>query len=392
MMTPADLCGLLRATELMIERKIDPAAFFDSRSPMPIPPSDQSFALVVIGRFAAVSALTRPLPEWQQEIGKEDQFLYAKEWFKKYHKADDWETGLLGQVLSCLVGNPGTCPGANFRTVADVREQQLTTDALLGLLSPTIDKLLTLAKEALEKLLETFYGFLLYNEQTGPAGHVGKSEVKARFGHLAGVPVGKLISRTEATGIGLHMRHQGSIHARKSDGCFSLLIAEGYDEDGEDGEAIIFTGVGGTKGEKRKNPPRSIDQLLRDVGTDSMENAALVKSHETGWPVRVIVGSKSNISYRPQGEKEYLYVGLFRVHEVLRHRNVGGHEIMRFKLVYFDMETTNYIRKRRFTIEQARKAETQKDETPKAETQKAKTAARKSGAGPAQKKQKKKHA
>ncbi|KAJ6259927.1 E3 ubiquitin-protein ligase [Drechslerella dactyloides] len=381
MPTQSEVDAIVKNLEFILQKKVNPKDYFD--------PGVKEYGVVTRRRAAAAAntkvapkaspngessranshnvseSLKDQRPQWKPDTGQETHFLCVQDWLQQRGISRDWEQGSFSQIYALLAGHE-TIPGANFRTVAALKDAQEEM-VLAQQAFPDKQLLLTLAHKAYDRVLESFYGFLNYNERAQRA----DPNSKIRFGHLDGIPVGKLIaSRSDTSALGLHIRQQGSVHARKADGCFSLLIAAGYSEDGEDGDAILFTGVGGAKGEKRKNPPASIDQVLRDVDTSIMENAALVKSHETGWPVRVIIGAKSNISYRPEGEKEYLYIGLFRVHEVLHHQNRGGHNIMRFRLVYFDAETADYIRERRFTIEQSKKA----GEPPAAKRRRKKTA------------------
>ncbi|KAJ3290771.1 hypothetical protein HK104_006533 [Borealophlyctis nickersoniae] len=105
---------------------------------------------------------------------------------------------------------------------------------------------------------------------------------------------------------------------------------EGYEDDIDLGDAFTYTGEGGRdlKGTKTnpknlRTAPQSKDQTL------TKGNMALYKSWETGLPVRVIRGFKSE--YGPKSG--YRYDGLYRVKKAWSEKGFSGFLVWKFALV-----------------------------------------------------------
>ncbi|KAF3218957.1 hypothetical protein TWF679_000368 [Orbilia oligospora] len=160
--------------------------------------------------------------------------------------------------------------------------------------------------------------------------------VQTSFGYVAGINIGDSWKRRkQITDIGLHCRPQGSVHGRKQEGVFSLIIAGAYKEDRNSELEITFTGVGGfdeanaTK-KVAQGSKLSIDDLTSGPKASNTENCALAMSASTGKPIRVIANPDANLSFCRKA-KGFTFIG-----------NV---DVLRFQLSPFDEQTRTYVLK-----------------------------------------------
>ncbi|KAJ7787157.1 PUA-like domain-containing protein [Mycena olivaceomarginata] len=105
---------------------------------------------------------------------------------------------------------------------------------------------------------------------------------------------------------GLHGRTRAGIFGTKADdGAFSIVLNEGYEDDEDQGETIIYTGEGKGKPDEGQDT-KSWKKQQADQDMNSPGNAALKRSVETG--------NLCASSYAPlQG---YRYDGLYKVERV----------------------------------------------------------------------------
>ncbi|KAG1750710.1 PUA-like domain-containing protein [Suillus lakei] len=154
-----------------------------------------------------------------------------------------------------------------------------------------------------------------------------------RFGGILGVPVGaKWENRQDCSGAGVHRPYMAGIHGTKKTGAFSIVVSCHYKDDKDFGDTIYYTGTGGRKRWSDGSPPRRLrlgpqvfDQQWTDQG-----NEALVKSRDTGNPVRVIRSYKVLSEFAPA--KGYRYDGLYTVESAWKEKNSKGLDICRYKL------------------------------------------------------------
>ena len=123
-----------------------------------------------------------------------------------------------------------------------------------------------------------------------------------QHGHIEGVPVGvELQSRREAAILGIHTQILRGIDAVKDESCYAVCISGGYvdDDDHDPDGTIIYAGVGGQDKQKGKHQVK--DQ------TEDAYNASLLRSIDTGLPIRVLRGHHG-------GKKgnHYYYDGLYQ--------------------------------------------------------------------------------
>jgi len=137
-------------------------------------------------------------------------------------------------------------------------------------------------------------------------------------GELPGVPIGLVLKgRGEAAILGIHQSMLRGIDAVKGRPCYAVCVSGGYADDDDHSKpdgTIYYTGEGGQnkKGEQEK------DQSYESVG-----NAALIQSKETGLTIRVLRGQY------PQ----YFYLGLYRCIDYTYGPGVHGKKVFKFTLV-----------------------------------------------------------
>ncbi|KAJ7910642.1 PUA-like domain-containing protein [Mycena leptocephala] len=137
--------------------------------------------------------------------------------------------------------------------------------------------------------------------------------------------------RADVFEAGLHGHPLAGIFGTKNDGgAFSIVLNEGYEDDEDRGEIIIYTGEGKGKPEagQAPKPGKNTQQGSQDM--KSPGNAALKMNVETGYPVRVIRGPNGAIKYSPL--KGYRYDGLYSVERAYMEEGKAGFKMCRFEL------------------------------------------------------------
>ena len=143
------------------------------------------------------------------------------------------------------------------------------------------------------------------------------------FGHIPGIPEGSgFDSRTELSEVGLHKPLIVGISGACREGADSIVLSDGYEDDLDLGDQIIYTGHGGRDPETGK---QIADQTLR------RGNLALVYNLLNGIPVRVIRGANHVSPYSPH--YGYRYDGLYRVEDFWREKGKSGFDVWRYRLV-----------------------------------------------------------
>ncbi|KIY65570.1 SRA-YDG protein [Cylindrobasidium torrendii FP15055 ss-10] len=149
-----------------------------------------------------------------------------------------------------------------------------------------------------------------------------KRPLKDAYGPVNGIPVGcTWPSRGECSQAGVHRAFRAGI-CGGPDGAYSICTSGGYD-DKDEGDVLIYTGTGGR--DNFGSGPMTHDQSRKHL-----QNAALIRSIETGQPVRVIRGGASTSPYAPYNG--YRYDGLYRVVDEWESENRDGFKIIQFRL------------------------------------------------------------
>lgn len=128
------------------------------------------------------------------------------------------------------------------------------------------------------------------------------------FGEIPGVVNGKWwATRMEASRDGCHAPTVAGISGNEKEGCWSIALSGGYEDDVDEGYCFTYTGSGGRnlKGTKAnpknlRTAPQSSDQTLTGL------NLALKVSCETARPIRVIRGFKGHSKWAPSEGYRYI--------------------------------------------------------------------------------------
>ncbi|KAK1386743.1 Histone-lysine N-methyltransferase, H3 lysine-9 specific SUVH1 [Heracleum sosnowskyi] len=149
-----------------------------------------------------------------------------------------------------------------------------------------------------------------------------------RVGTVPGVEVGDIFFfRMEMCMVGMHAPTMAGIDymtvklsADDEPVAVSVVSSGGYEDDGEDGDVLIYSGQGGVQ----RKDGQIFDQKLE------RGNLALEKSLHRANVVRVIRGVKDV----PNGTgKIYIYDGLYKVHESWVDKGKGGYNVFKYKFV-----------------------------------------------------------
>ncbi|XP_063952482.1 uncharacterized protein LOC129255401 [Lytechinus pictus] len=149
------------------------------------------------------------------------------------------------------------------------------------------------------------------------------------FGAIPGIEIGTSWEmRMECSRDGVHRPTVSGIHGN-DEGCYSVALSGGYEDDLDMGECFTFTGQGGRDLRGTKNNPKNL-RTAPQSKDQSLErgNLALSKNVETGNPVRVIRGYKSDSPYAP--EDGYRYDGLYTVEKFWFTTGLSGFGVYKF--------------------------------------------------------------
>ncbi|MEU9665234.1 YDG/SRA domain-containing protein [Streptomyces bobili] len=132
-------------------------------------------------------------------------------------------------------------------------------------------------------------------------------------GHVRGVPVGAVFaSRKLVQQAKLHRDNQRGI-SWASDGNGlqvgdAIVLHGGYEDDEDEWHTIRYTGASPGKDKDAKT-----GKLLRSQSWAYLDNAALLRSYEGGYRIRVIRGHKGDERYSPDRVDGYRYDGLYKI-------------------------------------------------------------------------------
>ncbi|KAI3677992.1 hypothetical protein L6452_37269 [Arctium lappa] len=155
-----------------------------------------------------------------------------------------------------------------------------------------------------------------------------RANVKKRIGAVPGVDIGDIFFfRFELCLVGLHAPSMAGIDymgvkfsADEEPVAVSIVSSGGYEDEGDDGDVLIYSGQGGVQ---RKDKPQMDQKLVRG-------NLALEKSLHRANEVRVVRGLRDFAN--PTG-KVYVYDGLYKIHESWIEKGKSGCNVFKYKLV-----------------------------------------------------------
>ncbi|CAK9180831.1 unnamed protein product [Ilex paraguariensis] len=155
-----------------------------------------------------------------------------------------------------------------------------------------------------------------------------RTNTKKRIGAVPGVEVGDIFFfRMELCLVGLHSPSMAGIDymgakltVDEDPLAVSIVSSGGYEDDGEDGDVLIYSGQGGVQ----RRDKQMMDQKLE------RGNLALEKSLHRANDVRVIRGVKD---FANSPGKIYVYDGLYRIQESWVDKGNSGCNVFKYKLV-----------------------------------------------------------
>lgn len=143
------------------------------------------------------------------------------------------------------------------------------------------------------------------------------------FGHVPGVEVGDVFPNRIALSLaGVHPPRIAGISGSQREGCDSIVVTTGYEDDVDEYERILYTGSGG------RDRQRGIQIMDQDM---TRGNEALRVSCLRELPVRVTRGPYPGSPYAPP--EGYRYDGLYRVARWWADVGRRGFRIYRFELL-----------------------------------------------------------
>ncbi len=120
-----------------------------------------------------------------------------------------------------------------------------------------------------------------------------------------------------------HRSWAAGIDGNGTDDAAAIALSGSYEDDEDNGDEIIYTGVGGNDSNTGKQ--------TKDQNWEK-GNAGLRISMDRGLPVRVVRGSNHESRYSPTSG--YQYAGLYSVVEAWEEVGKSGYKICRFRLEY----------------------------------------------------------
>ncbi|KAK9057794.1 hypothetical protein SSX86_022632 [Deinandra increscens subsp. villosa] len=165
-----------------------------------------------------------------------------------------------------------------------------------------------------------------------------RANTRRRIGAVPGVNIGDVFFfRMELCLAGLHAPIMAGIDylTSKVSGdeepiAVSIVSSGGYEDDGDDGEVLIYSGQGGVQ----KNDKLATDQKLE------RGNLALEKSLHRGNEVRVVRGIKDGPS---PTAKIYVYDGVYKLHESWIEKGKSGCNVFKYKLIRVAGQPEGYM-------------------------------------------------
>jgi len=141
------------------------------------------------------------------------------------------------------------------------------------------------------------------------------------FGEIPGIQVGDVFkNRVELSEAGIHRPPIAGIWGSQETGAYSIVLSDGYEDDIDQLDYILYTGHGGQDESRSKQVK---DQEF------TRGNKALAINMEEQLPVRVNRGHQ--VEYGPQSG--YRYDGIYYVKNFYKEKGKSGFFIYRYELV-----------------------------------------------------------
>lgn len=161
----------------------------------------------------------------------------------------------------------------------------------------------------------------------------GRVHDPKQFGSIPGVEVGRCWDqRAGASRDAIHAPLVAGISGNAEEGAWSVCFAAGYEDNIDEGERFTLVGAGGRDLRGTKAAPKNL-RTAPQTSDQSLQhgmNAALARSAETGKPIRVCRGFKTDSPYAPL--EGYRYDGLYVVERAWLEKSVRtGYKICKFR-------------------------------------------------------------
>lgn len=174
---------------------------------------------------------------------------------------------------------------------------------------------------------------LAMDDDQGLASLHGPSGTSTGFkgiGPVPGIREGQERKRLrEWAALGVHRAQQSGICGTKAEGAESIVVSDGYEDDDDRGDVLIYTGHGGRDSRGRQ---------VKDQ-EPTTQNESLRTSCINGKPVRVIRAIKPRRSNAGKLRCDgYRYDGLYLVEDFWAERGQSGYLVFKSKLVKIDGE------------------------------------------------------
>ncbi|KAI0822264.1 PUA-like domain-containing protein [Trametes gibbosa] len=158
---------------------------------------------------------------------------------------------------------------------------------------------------------------------------VKRTQPSTVFGHIPGVPIGSTFeNRLFLHHSSVHSGILAGIAGSKDEGCYSVVLSGGYEDDKDEGYKFTYTGCGGRDrkdGEKPREGPQTCDQSWKNSRNQSLRVSSYTKK-----PVRVVRGYKSRSDFAPV--EGYRYDGLYIVERAWMDVGKSGFQVCKYSL------------------------------------------------------------
>jgi len=197
---------------------------------------------------------------------------------------------------------------------------------------------------------------------------------KDHFGPIPGVEVGELwMFRVQVSEAGVHRPHVAGIAGTADNGCPSLVLGGGYEDDVDDGEEFTYTGSGGRdlSGNKRTAPQSSDQELTRTNAAiarncvakfDDKKGGDAGDKWKQGKPIRVLRGYKGRKHSKYAPEEGCRYDGIYKVVKYWPQKGQSGFLVWRYLLRRDDPVPPPWTKEGKKRIEEGGWGEIQKPE------------------------------
>merc|ERR1719318_2042713 len=167
---------------------------------------------------------------------------------------------------------------------------------------------------------------------------------KNHFGPIPGVEVGmSWLFRLQVSEEGIHRPHVAGIAGTAAEGCPSLVLGGGYEDDEDHGDWFTYTGSGGRdlSGNKRTAPQSSDQELTRTNAAiarnckarfDNKNGGDAGEAWKKGKPIRVVRGYKGAKHSKYAPEEGNRYDGIYKCVRYWPQKGASGFIVWRYEI------------------------------------------------------------